>query len=190
MKPEPLFTSDQHYGHANIIELANRPYRSVDHMNEELIRRHNARVEAAGGDDVDVYMLGDFAHHAHPRKVKECWHALRGRLHLTPGEHDKAPTLQLPWASPPEKIRTVWIGKQRIELCHYALRTWAGLHRHQALHFYGHSHGRLLPTERSIDVGVDVFDGAPASLEEILRKLKSMPRARIPEPAEIPGEEA
>ena len=93
---EPLFTADPHYGHANIIQLTGRPYRDVHHMNAEFIRRHNARVEAAGGDEVDVYILGDFAHKAHPRTIKECFHALRGRLHLVPGDHDKGPTLSLP----------------------------------------------------------------------------------------------
>ena len=32
-----FFTSDTHFGHANIIRFCNRPYRDVNHMNQELI---------------------------------------------------------------------------------------------------------------------------------------------------------
>lgn len=59
---ESLLTADQHYGHANIIHLDGRPFSSDVQMNDELVRRQNARVEAAGGDEVDIYMLGDFAY--------------------------------------------------------------------------------------------------------------------------------
>jgi calcineurin-like phosphoesterase family protein len=179
MTPQSLFTADPHYGHARIIEHLKRPFSNVEAMNSEMIRRHNRRVEDAGGDEVDVYIVGDFAYKCHPRRIKEIFHALRGRLHLVPGNHDKKPTLQLPWASPPEMIRTVWVGKQPIVLCHYALRTWQGIRRHKALHFYGHNHGRLPPTDLSIDVGVDVFDFAPVSLDEILRKLKAMTKVTM-----------
>lgn len=76
-------------------DLARRPFGDVDQMNDEL--RHNARVDVAGGDEVDVYMLDDFAYHAHPGKVEVIWQAPRGRLHLLPGEEDhQCPRTKLP----------------------------------------------------------------------------------------------
>lgn len=51
------YTSDTHFGHARIIELSNRPFKHVDEMNEEIIRRWNSVV----GPDDTVYHLGDVA---------------------------------------------------------------------------------------------------------------------------------
>jgi len=50
------FTSDTHFGHFNIIEYCNRPFKTVDEMNSKLIRFWNERVKP---DDI-VYFLGDF----------------------------------------------------------------------------------------------------------------------------------
>lgn len=52
-----FFTSDTHFGHQRIIELCNRPFRDVDHMNIEIVDEWNKTVTAP---DV-VYHLGDVA---------------------------------------------------------------------------------------------------------------------------------
>ena len=51
-----FFTSDTHFDHARIIELCNRPFSSVEEMNETMIERWNARVKP---HDV-VWHLCDF----------------------------------------------------------------------------------------------------------------------------------
>jgi calcineurin-like phosphoesterase family protein len=58
-----FFTSDTHFGHANIIKYCGRPFASVEEMNRELIARWNAVV----GPRDTVYHLGDRA-----------WENLRG----------------------------------------------------------------------------------------------------------------
>lgn len=50
-------TSDHHFGHARVSELASRPFSSVEEMNEAMIERWNALVRP---DDV-VLHLGDLA---------------------------------------------------------------------------------------------------------------------------------
>lgn len=65
--------SDTHFGHANIIDYCNRPFRDVFDMDETLIRNWN---EVVGKDDL-VYHLGDFAFH----KDKEDLMGLLSRLH-------------------------------------------------------------------------------------------------------------
>jgi len=54
--PTFFFTADEHYGQANIIKYCNRPFTSVDEMDEEIIRRHN---EMVGSKDVVIH-AGDF----------------------------------------------------------------------------------------------------------------------------------
>lgn len=40
-----FITSDTHFGHARIIELASRPFASVEEMDAELIRRWNRPLD-------------------------------------------------------------------------------------------------------------------------------------------------
>ena len=51
-----FFTSDTHFGHSNIIEYCNRPFKNIEHMNKELIKRFNERVKP----EDSVFFLGDF----------------------------------------------------------------------------------------------------------------------------------
>ncbi len=76
------FTSDQHFGHENIIKYCNRPFASVDQMNFELVRRHNAVVK----DDDIVFHLGDFS--MHPRMLF-ILSLLKGVHYLVAGNHDR-----------------------------------------------------------------------------------------------------
>ena len=40
------FTSDQHFGHFNIIRLSHRPFATADEMDEAMIAKWNAKVKA------------------------------------------------------------------------------------------------------------------------------------------------
>jgi calcineurin-like phosphoesterase family protein len=50
-----FFTSDTHFGHANIIRLSQRPFDSVEEMNEAIISNFN---EQAGPEDI-IHHMGD-----------------------------------------------------------------------------------------------------------------------------------
>lgn len=79
-----FFTSDTHFGHARIIELSDRPFSDVEHMNAEIVRRWN---ETVAPDDI-VFHLGDVA----LGKIDESL-PLVGRLNgykvLVNGNHDR-----------------------------------------------------------------------------------------------------
>ena len=76
--------ADTHFGHANIIQYANRPFRDVSHMNEMLIRNWNETVQS---DDL-VYILGDFTLSRRIEVIKNLVSRLNGRKILIMGNHD------------------------------------------------------------------------------------------------------
>lgn len=78
------FTSDHHFGHEKIIELAGRPFGSVDEMNRTMIEHHNDVV----GDSDTVWILGDVA----MGQIKDTLPMvgqLRGHKYLIAGNHDR-----------------------------------------------------------------------------------------------------
>lgn len=79
-----FFTSDTHFGHANIINLCNRPFKDFEHMDETLISNWNSVV----GVDDHVFHMGDVGMGKWDR-----WDALLTRLnghkHLIVGNHDR-----------------------------------------------------------------------------------------------------
>ncbi len=50
-----FFIADMHFGDDNIRKYENRPFDTVDEMNEALIRNWNGAVNA----DDEVYVIGD-----------------------------------------------------------------------------------------------------------------------------------
>lgn len=77
-------TSDTHFSHARISELAARPFGSVAEMDAELIRRWNETVAPA---DVVLY-LGDVALGSIADSLP-LTAQLNGRKFLVPGNHDR-----------------------------------------------------------------------------------------------------
>ena len=77
-----FFTSDQHFGHTNVIKYCNRPFDTVEQMNEHMVEKWNSVVRP---DDV-VYVLGDFSLAKSP--VMKYVPRLNGQKHLIAGNHD------------------------------------------------------------------------------------------------------
>ena len=162
-----FYTSDNHFDHKNIIRYCNRPFASVEEMNEEMIKRWNAVVS----DDDDVYHLGDFAMgKTHPSNFLR---RLKGRKHFIPGNHDSEQTKGLKeWESVSPYMEVREAGKF-IVLCHYKFEVFNKSH-YGALNFYGHSHGTLPGNNQQIDVGVDCWDYTPVTLDQILARMKTL----------------
>lgn len=76
------FTSDPHIYHTNVIKYCNRPYSSVEEMNEALVNNWNSIVMP----EDTVYCLGDFSMAARP--VETFSPRLMGKKYLVPGNHD------------------------------------------------------------------------------------------------------
>lgn len=159
-----FFTSDTHFGHEAIIKLCERPFTSIDDMDEGIISRWNAMI--APGDT--VYHLGDFSFR-NARALSEYRRALNGTIHLVAGNHDRpqAEEYDRQFASVSSILEIKLHGK-RIVLCHYPMREWHGSWR-GSWHLFGHVHSRLNhePLGYSLDVGVDSNEYKPWRFEEI-----------------------
>jgi len=176
------FTADPHFGHRNILAMEGRPFASIEEHDEALILAWNSRVRPSH----EIFVIGDFAMNSSAERCQEIFARLNGRKHLIIGNHDKARHTGLSWATDPADLRTVVLDGVRLVLCHYGMRTWPGAWR-GALHLYGHSHGKLPPTSRSCDVGVDAWGYRPVSLPEIKERLAATPEA--PEEQRIEAED-
>jgi len=76
-------TSDTHFNHKNIIEYTHRPFKTVEEMNEEMIKKWNTKVNK---DDLVIH-LGDFALGS-KEEIKELRSKLNGTILLIRGNHD------------------------------------------------------------------------------------------------------
>jgi calcineurin-like phosphoesterase family protein len=159
-----FFTSDTHFGHANIIKYCNRPYKTVDEMDEDLIRSWNSVV----GKHDTVYHLGDFSMKPADYYISR----LNGHIHLIIGNHEKEALKVRGRFASVHDLHSIKHGEQGIILCHYAMRVWNKSH-HGYWHLYGHSHGTLPddPNSKSLDVGVDCWNFAPVSMEQLTQAM-------------------
>lgn len=164
MSSSVFFTSDTHFGHTNIIKYCNRPFATVQEMDDVIIERWNQVVKP--GDR--VYHLGDFSW-GDPYKYLA---KLNGQKYFVIGNHDKIKEheacRQWVWIKDYYELK---IGDQTIVLHHYAHRVWNKMH-HKSWHLYGHSHGTLPPHGLSFDVGTDCWNFTPISFEQISEKIK------------------
>lgn len=77
------FIADTHFGHRQIIDYEDRPFTSVEEMDEILIKNWNETVD----NNDTIYMLGDFAFYDKD-KIKEICSKLNGNKILVKGNHD------------------------------------------------------------------------------------------------------
>ena len=169
-----FFTSDEHYGHRKMLELAKRPFANEQDHIQESIRLHNETVPKGAR----VYHLGDmFWRTMCLKDALDIIYSLNGQHYFIWGNHDeliennKALRDSFVWC---KDIAQVYHQKvdPAIVVCHYAMRVWRNSH-HGAYQLYGHTHGQLPDQDNlSLDVGQDVWGFRPVSIEEIIEKME------------------
>lgn len=172
-----FFTSDTHFFHDNVIKFCNRPYGSVEHMNEELIKNWNSVVSV----EDHIWFLGDFSFGNVPDTCSVL-ERLAGIKHLITGNHDRKGRCQkLPWENYFVDQRDYYRlkpGKDqpKIVLCHFPLASW----ERGYYHFHGHWHtlkgdnsGRVWHRH---DVGVDNNNYTPILLSDACKKADETER--------------
>lgn len=180
-----FFTSDLHIGHYNAIKFDKRPFKSVEEMDAEIIRRWNNKV----GPEDTVYILGDIVWKARNDDAPKILKQLNGHKILIKGNHDQF--LRNPEARKCfDDIRdyydtpvTLKDGTtRRCVLSHYFIPMYNG-HRYGAIHLHGHSHvGDEAMVELAVaetlnergfqneiyNVGCMYWNYEPVTLDEIL----------------------
>jgi calcineurin-like phosphoesterase family protein len=120
--------STSYYGHANIIKYCNRPFSSIEEMDEEIIKRHN---EVAPSDGTVIH-AGDFTL-ANVEIANQYIKRLNGHHIFLRGSHDK-------WLKANTKVHEIWCNKIEdlyVVVCHYAMRVWPRSH-YNSCQLFGH----------------------------------------------------
>ncbi len=186
-----FFTSDLHFGHENVIKLDQRPFATVEEMDNELIWRWNAKV---GKGDL-VYVLGDMIWQCHNDGAPELIKKLNGQIILIRGNHDRflknaASKNALAAVKDYDDIRVSLADgtKRRCILSHYYIPMYNG-HFSNAIHLHGHSHFtdeadvEVDMTEKLnemgfpgevYNVGCMYWNYEPVTLDEILQHGKTI----------------
>lgn len=160
-----FFTADTHFGHGGAMGLFRRPFSGTREMDETLIANWNAVV----GPEDTVWHLGDFADRPSMERATRLLESLNGTKHLIPGNNDPDLVRAHPaWASVSDYVEMELDGRM-LRMCHYPFRSWRD-DRRGAWNLHGHSHGRLKPLTRQRDVGVDVWDFRPVTLDVLTRR--------------------
>lgn len=167
------FSSDWHLGHENVIKFDNRPFSSVQEMNETIIRNVMSQLKPKD----NLYYLGDFALCRDFRKAEGWMDTLASsgaNLFFIKGNHDKNDTIKLygRYGEYLGEQRKVEVEGQEIVLNHYAMKVWDKSH-YGTWHLYGHSHHSLPddPNSRSLDCGINGWDYRLTTMEQIKNKM-------------------
>lgn len=147
---ETWFWADTHFGHVNIMKYCNRPFKSVEEMDEILVSRWNSRIKSG---DV-IYMLGDFMFTNRREAPDAMLSRLNGRKFLLIGNHDPKPVRKAQGWECVYRLHRIVLDSQGIVLCHYPMFSWQGS-CHGSWMLHGHCHGTL-QTSKTYE-GVD-FD--------------------------------
>ena len=146
------FTSDSHFHHEKIIEFSERPFKDLQEMEDEIIKRWNNKVKP----EDTVFHIGDFGFGT---KKEEMLKKLNGHVVIIKGNHDSS--------------RMSIMLDCTIE---YGGRFWHLVHDPQdakgEFNICGHVHNnwhciRISNVGWAVNVGVDVNNFTPVSIEEI-----------------------
>jgi calcineurin-like phosphoesterase family protein len=169
-------TSDNHFGHENIIHYRKRPFSNAQEMDDAMITNWNLTV----GVEDTVFHLGDFTFGG---RESALWYLrqLNGHIVMLTNRkhHDRRwiKNARLDSARGGFKgVDIVFVDPiyyyQNVIMCHFPLEEWPGSFR-DIVHLHGHQHGggKVIRTNR-YDVSVENTDFTPIALSEAIRRAR------------------
>lgn len=175
------FTSDLHIGHDNIRKLANRPFSSVDEMNETIVDNINKLVKPT---DI-LYNLGDVTWFHRKEEIEPWLKRINCKNHyLIKGNHDWRELYGgcSSYFKGIYDLHEITLNKRKIVMCHYELATW-NKQLHGSVSLFGHSHSNVFHRNddgRKFCLCVEATGYQPVSIDQILESS-----LRIPTPMEM-----
>lgn len=168
------WTADEHYGHDEIITHCRRPFRNNQIMTREIIKRHNSVVT----EKDTVYHIGDFSFAGPDRAtyVEMLMRRLNGTHILILGNHERIDAMKLVDVG----FHSVHTSLSFEENGHLLVMAhdpsiWNVVSNMDPLpvFIHGHIHNvwKSIIDKKMVNVGVDVWDFHPVSLEQILNEL-------------------
>lgn len=179
-----FFISDLHFGHKDVIAFDQRPFKDVEEMDAEMIRKWNAKVS----HDDHVFVIGDMFGGVTTAHAGEIVRSLNGKIHLIRGNHDPRGQIFESLFEDVALYRQIQVRvrgvRQRVIMRHRFLPFFKGQNEGVVM-LYGHTHDSIVARaeEQSIrfmnwlgipfhafNVGACRLDYEPKTLEEILEK--------------------
>ena len=168
------FTSDLHFWHKNICKYCNRPYDTIEEMNQAIVDNWNSVVK----DDDTVFVLGDLGF-CGIEKLRPLIAQLKGTIYVIQGNHDSDKIICKLYEEDhilefAKLLEITIIGDeecpdQDLTLCHFPMIDWYNKEK-GAWMVHGHQH--QLPHTPSCspahwDVGLDRNGLFPISFEQL-----------------------
>jgi calcineurin-like phosphoesterase family protein len=168
-----FFTSDTHFFHTNVIKFCNRPFGSVEQMNDVLIKNWNTVVS----EEDHVWFLGDFSF-GKPDPTKDVLRQLKGVKHLIVGNHDRIgrcdQLFNRDWQEffvDSHDYYRLKTPKGKFVLCHFPFSSWE--RGYYNLHGHWHSLEGYKNKYKQWDVGVDANNYTPLLLEDAIKRAEA-----------------
>lgn len=159
--------SDTHFGHKNVIEYCNRPFKTIKDMNDKIIENWNNVVSP---NDL-VYHLGDFGF-GNRTEVNEFRKRLNGDIILIKGNHDRRGNESFLNAG----FKEVYSGETNIVYKNIPL--WLTHRPHNEttlLNIHGHVHNDInhnIDNPHCFNVSVENIGYTPIPLDAVLEEFK------------------
>lgn len=165
------FTADLHLSHNNIIGYTNRPFKNYKEMDTTIINNINAAVTP--GDT--LYIVGDFCilNSSRQHTVENYVQRIPGKKILIMGNHDYFPPfkyIEMGFWSVHTSLELNMDG-HKLVLCHDPAAFC--LVPKECILVCGHIHTlfKSIPAKRTVNIGVDVWDFKPVSIEQIVQEI-------------------
>lgn len=154
------FTADTHFSHERTLELSKRPFKTVEEMDNTIIKNWNAVV----GKDDTVYHLGDFGNY----KIRE---KLNCNICLVLGNYERDDInkgiitldyLLNNFESVYQQIHIANINNKQYQMVHKPLNG-----TNEEFKLFGHIHKLQMVKRNGLNVGVDCHNFTPINIETV-----------------------